>query len=75
MPGTKGKSGGRREGAGRPPQPTPQPRPVYRRPPMTEPRGKDQIEAMEWWESLRPRERTMQVLDLWDARGYPKPGS
>lgn len=73
MPGTKGKSGGRREGSGRPPVAQRKPPPVYRRPPMTEPRGEEQRAAMEWWESLTPRERTKQVLDLWDARGYPQP--
>lgn len=73
MPGTKGKSGGRREGSGRRPVAQRKAPPNYRRLPMTEPRGKEQEAAMEWWESLTPRERTSQVMDLWDAKGYPKP--
>jgi len=74
MPGTKGKSGGQREGAGRPPLPEGQkhPRPVYRRLPMAEPRGEDQEAAMAWWESLTPRQRTCEIKAVWDLYANPR---
>lgn len=73
MPGTKGKSGGQREGAGRPPVTQRKPPPIYRRPPMTEPRGKDQLEAMEWWESLTPFDRTLHIKEMHYMCGNPLP--
>ena len=73
MPGTKGKSGGRREGSGRPPVPQRKPPPVYRRPPMTGPRGQEQIDAMAWWESLTPLDRTMHIKEMHYMCGWPKP--
>lgn len=75
MPGTKGKSGGLREpGPGKKlGRPSVAQKTQYRRPPMTEPHGKEQAEAMEWWESLKPIDRTMHIKEMHYMCGWPKP--
>jgi len=73
MSGIKGKSGGQRPGAGRPPANPRKTPPVYRVIRFTEPHGKEQAEAMEWWESLTPHDRTMHIKEMHYMCGWPQP--
>lgn len=45
----------------------------YLRTPIAMPWSQDQKQAIEWWESLTPRDRLMYIKELWQDCGWPKP--
>lgn len=63
MAGTKGKSGGRREGAGRPPSPNPKPPKKYFRPTIQQPANLLEQRAIEWYLSLDPQTRLESIVE------------
>lgn len=63
MPGTKGKSGGRREGSGRPPVPNPKGPKRYIRPVVQAPSNLLEQRAVEWYLSLDPKTRLESVVE------------
>lgn len=69
MPGVKGKSGGARPGAGRPPTPGGPKR--YTRLPVETPAADDTQgqAAIEWWRSLTPEERLDRIAADFDMVG------
>lgn len=63
MAGTKGKSGGPRDGAGRKPVPTRKEKKQYLRLPIEFAATELERLALEWWSGLSPRQRLEQITE------------